>query len=101
VKEIFGILAAPQEVFEGIMNKPRWLIPTLFCTGTLFVIVWLGGCWQNLSDGLRIQSLLGPALISPIIVIIVSLGSTAWSLDEGRGGRGHSKRSSPSTFTAV
>ena len=78
MKEIFGILATPQEVFENIVSKPRWLIATLFCTGTLFVIVWLGGCWQDLTQGLRVESLLGPALISPSVVIIISLGSTAF-----------------------
>jgi hypothetical protein len=75
---MFGILATPSKVFEIIVNKPRWLIPTLFCAGTLFFIVWLGGCWQDMSDGLRVSNLLGPALISPSIVAIVSLGSTAF-----------------------
>jgi hypothetical protein len=36
----------------------------------------LGGCWHNLSQGLELTALLGPALISPLIVGIVSVGST-------------------------
>lgn len=78
MKEVFNILATPTEVFEIVVNKPRWLVPTLFCAGTLFLIVWLGGCWQDLSDGLRFGNLLGPALISLSIVVIVSLGTTTF-----------------------
>ena len=78
MNEIFGVLATPQAVFEILVKKPRWLMTTIFCTGILFVIIWLGGCWQDLTRGLRLQSLLGPALISPCIVIIVSFASTAF-----------------------
>jgi hypothetical protein len=78
MKEIFCVLASPREVFEDIANKPHWLIPALVCTVILFLIVWLSGCWQGLSDGLRVPNLLGPALISPSIVAIVSLGSTTF-----------------------
>ena len=76
MSEIFGVLAVPRAVFEILAKKPHWLMPTVFCAAVLFVILWLGGCWQDLTQGLRIQSLLGPALISPFIVIIVSLAST-------------------------
>ena len=48
----------------------------MFCAGTLFVLIWLGGCWHNLSDALTWSYLLGPALISPLIIGIVSVGST-------------------------
>ena len=71
-----SILATPGETFDRIKDKPRWRLATLLCTGTLFVLLWLGGCWHNLSDAFTWSYLLGPALISPLIVGIVSCGST-------------------------
>lgn len=78
MRELFGVLASPGAVFESLVKKPNWLMPTIFCAGVLFVIVWLGGCWQELTQGLRVHSLLGPALISPVIVFIVSVASTVF-----------------------
>jgi hypothetical protein len=74
--EFLNILATPRETFDSIKDKPRWRIATMFCAGTLFVLIWLGGCWHNLSDALTWSYLLGPALISPLIIGIVSVGST-------------------------
>jgi hypothetical protein len=76
MSNFFGILAVPAEVFERIKAQPRWVFPTLLCTSTLFVLIWLGGCWHNISDALTRSSLVGPALISPLIVGIVSVGTT-------------------------
>lgn len=78
MNDFLSILAAPADTLEKIVARPRWFIPILFCTTTFFLLLWLGGCWQNLSAGLTWSSLLGPALISPAIVAIVSLGSTAF-----------------------
>jgi len=50
----------------------------LLCIGVFFIILWLGACWRNLSEGFALTSLLGPALISPLIVGIVSVGSTVF-----------------------
>jgi hypothetical protein len=74
--EFLNILATPGEVFDKIKAKPQWRIATILCVGTLFVLIWLGGCWHNLSDALTWSYLLGPALISPLIIGIVSIGST-------------------------
>ena len=76
MNEFLGILASPGETFEKIMDRPRWLLPTLFSVVIFFVIVWLGSCWHNLSQAFTWERLLGPALISPLIVGIVLLGST-------------------------
>ena len=74
----FNILASPREVFEQIADRPRWLLPMVFSAFVLFLIVWLGSCWHNLSEALNWGRLLGPALISPLIVGIVALGSTTF-----------------------
>jgi len=74
--ELLNILATPGETFDRIKDKQRWRVATLLCTGTLFVLIWLGGCWQNLSDAFTASYLIGPALISPLIIGIVSVGST-------------------------
>jgi hypothetical protein len=76
MSHIFGILATPGEVYERIKTRPGWVLPTVVCASVLFVIIWLGGCWRNLSDAFTWSSLFGPALISPLIVGIVSVGST-------------------------
>ncbi|TSA14373.1 hypothetical protein D4R75_15890, partial [bacterium] len=74
--EFLNILATPGETFDRIKDKPRWRITALLCAGTLFVLIWLGGCWHNLSDAFTASYLIGPALISPLIIGIVSVGST-------------------------
>ena len=70
------ILARPDEAFEAIKSDPRWCCLALACTLVFFVLLWLGGCWRNLAEGLSWSYILGPALISPLIVTIVSLGTT-------------------------
>ena len=70
------IIAAPTETFERIKSRPRWALSTLLCVVVFFIILWLGGCWRNFSEGFALTYLLGPALISPLIVGIVSIGST-------------------------
>lgn len=77
MKETFNILAAPSEALQRIHEKPTWLAPLAFCIGAFFVLTWLGGCWTNLSQALHWSNLLGPALISPLIVGIVCLGTAA------------------------
>lgn len=71
-----SILTAPSESFEAIKNKPSWIPATTLCIVVFFVILWLGGCWTNISDALSWSFLFGPALISPLIVGIVSVGSS-------------------------
>ena len=73
-----NVLASPREIFAGIVERPRWRLPALFSVVILFVLLWLGGCWSDLSDALAWPKLLGPALISPLIVGIVSIGSTSF-----------------------
>ena len=70
-------LATPNEIFENIRLKPAWRSVLLLSVVSFFVLVWLGGCWSNLSQALEWTNLIGPALISPLIVGIVSLGTTA------------------------
>jgi hypothetical protein len=76
MSDFFGILAAPVETLERIKNQPHWFLPLLLCIATFFMIIWIGGCWRNLSEALALSFLLGPALISPLIVGIVSVGTT-------------------------
>ena len=71
------MLAAPAEAYQNIIERPLWRSTLAFTTLILFVLFWLNGCWGNLSEGLQWSYLLGPALISPLIVAIVSLSSTA------------------------
>ncbi|MCX6132482.1 MAG: YIP1 family protein [Ignavibacteriales bacterium] len=73
-----NILVAPSDAFEEIRTRPRWFLASLTCLVTFFVLVWLAGCWKNVTDGFTLSYLLGPALISPMIVGIVSLGSTTF-----------------------
>ena len=70
-------LATPNEIFENIRLKPAWRSVLLLSVVSFFVLVWLGGCWSNLSQALEWTNLIGPAMISPLIVGIVSLGTTA------------------------
>lgn len=71
------ILIAPANLFERIQKKATWRFAFVCSSGCFFVLVWLGGCWSNLSQALEWTNLIGPALISPLIVGIVSLGTTA------------------------
>lgn len=70
------VFADPAEVFRMVEYKRPWLAAIGYCTFGMFVITWLGGCWENVSDGLRWWSLLGPAFFSPLAVGIGCLGST-------------------------
>jgi hypothetical protein len=59
---------------DCIVPKPwiaYWSITIIF-----MVLVWLGGCWGDLRQGLEWTNLLGPALISPLVVGLVSLGTS-------------------------
>ena len=76
VSMVTNIITAPTETFENIKNRSHWALSILLCMVVFFVIIWLGGCWHNISDALTWSYLLGPALISPLIVGIVSVGST-------------------------
>jgi hypothetical protein len=72
----FLIFAEPADIFRRVEEGRPWLTPLSYCTLGMFAITWLGGCWENLSDGLRWWSLLGPAVFSPLAVGIACLGST-------------------------
>jgi hypothetical protein len=72
-----NIFTAPNETFGHIRGKPAWRTTVLLITVGFFVLVWLGGCWSDLSQALEWTNLFGPTLISPVIVGIVSLGTTA------------------------
>lgn len=74
---IFDVFAEPKEALKLIQAKPTILSALSMCTGALFLVVWLGGCWGDLKQGLEWTNLLGPALISPLVVGFVSLGTTA------------------------
>jgi hypothetical protein len=85
-----NILVSPSEAYEQITNRPRWILPMLVCMITMFGVIWLGVNWPNVPDGLTWPRLLGPALISPLIVAIVSVGSSLflYLVDIIAGGRG-------------
>ncbi|MCX6145351.1 MAG: YIP1 family protein [Ignavibacteriales bacterium] len=72
-----NVFAVPSEAFGDIRVKPVWRTAVLLIIVGFFLLVWLGGCWSDLSQGLKWTSLLGPALTSPLIVGIVSWGTTA------------------------
>ena len=72
-----SILATPVDVFEQLSAKPNWASTFFVLLCGYAILNWLDGCWHNLSQGLEWSSLLGPALISPLIVGIVSLVTTA------------------------
>jgi len=73
-----NIFAVPSETFEGIRAKPIWRGALLMNIVGFFVLVWLGGCWHSLPQAFEKVNLSGPALISPLMVGIVSLGTTAF-----------------------
>ena len=70
------VLATPADVFERIRAKPAWVSSFFVLSCGQAILSWLDGCWHNLSQGLEWSNLLGPALISPLIVGIVSLSTT-------------------------
>jgi hypothetical protein len=71
-----NIFAVPSETFEGIRTKPIWRGALLINIAGFFILVWLGGCWRSLPQGFEKVNLSGPALISPLVVGIASLGTT-------------------------
>jgi len=71
-----NIIATPREALAIIRTEPRWLSPAATYMFVLFLLLWLGGCWRNITEGLSWSFILGPALISPLIVIVVSLWTT-------------------------
>ena len=68
----FLILAEPKKVFERLATRSRWLAPLITCTVGFFIITWLAGCWTNIRDGLRLWSLLGPAIASMLIYLLMA-----------------------------
>lgn len=92
MRNVLNIFTSPTEVFREISRRPRWATDTFFAIGVLFLLSWLGGCWKGLSQGLHWSSLLGPALISPLIVSIVFTGTATFLylavlVARGRGGQ--------------
>jgi hypothetical protein len=77
MKHLGGVFVSPLAVFSRLRELPRWFLAFTCTAGCFFLLAWLGGCWRNLSQGLEPSSLLSPALISPLIVGIVSLSTTA------------------------
>jgi len=77
MQKIVDIIASPGEALRTIADEPNRWIPFTVCVGVFFLLAWLNGCWQNITDAFSWSSLLGPASISPVIVGIVSLGTTA------------------------
>jgi hypothetical protein len=77
MKALIDIFAVPRETFENIRANTAWCCALLLNTVGFFALVWLGGCWRNLSQAFEGANLLGPAVISPLIVGAVSLGTTA------------------------
>jgi hypothetical protein len=77
MKTYIEILNSPRETIGKICQEPTWRAAALFSASALFVLMWLGGCWQDLRQGLEWTSILGPALVTPLIVSIVALGTTA------------------------
>lgn len=73
----FLILAEPQKVFERVATRAPWLAPLITCTAGFFIVIWLGGCWTNIREGLRLWPLLGPAIASILFVGMASVGSAA------------------------
>jgi hypothetical protein len=73
---IGGIFAAPTPYLQNVVQKSAWRTAVGSTSILFFVLIWLGGCWTDLSQGLRWWRLLGPALISPIVIAFVSLGTS-------------------------
>jgi len=77
MREAVDIFAIPSETLRRISDEPKLWTPLTMCIGVFFLLAWLNGCWQNFTEAFSWSNLLGPALISPLIVGIVSLGTTA------------------------
>jgi hypothetical protein len=76
MEAIAGIFAAPTPYLQEIIPKAAWRTTLAVVTTLFFILIWLGGCWTDLSQGLKWWRVVGPALISPIVVGLVSLGTT-------------------------
>jgi hypothetical protein len=70
-------LSNPREAMGKICRESKWKAAALCGATALFVLIWLGGCWQDLRHGLEWTSLLGPALATPVVVGLVALGTTS------------------------
>ena len=78
MEALLDILATPTRSFQHISVEPVWRTAVSLITAAFFLLIWLGGCWTNLSQAFQWTSLIGPSLISPLIVVIVSIASTAF-----------------------
>ena len=76
MEEIINIIASPSEALKRIADEPKRWMPFVLCVGVFFLLAWLNGCWQNFAAAFSWSNLLAPALMSPLIVGFVSLGST-------------------------
>jgi hypothetical protein len=76
MEALLGILATPTRSFQCISIKPLWRTAAVLTAIAYFLLIWLSGCWSDITQALKWTNLLGPALISPLIVGIVSLGTT-------------------------
>jgi hypothetical protein len=76
MRESIDIFATPSGVLKKVADEPKWRTPLTICVAVFFLLTWLNGCWQNFSESFAWFNLVGPALISPLIVGIVSLGTT-------------------------
>jgi hypothetical protein len=74
---LINMFAVPEETFDHIRAQPVWRVAALLNVVGFFSLVWLGGCWRDLSQAFDRANFLGPVLISPLVVAIISLGSTA------------------------
>jgi hypothetical protein len=77
MQESVDMFAAPGDALERLVNDPKARTPLAICVGVFSLLAWLNGCWQNFTEAFSWSNLFGPALISPLIVGIVSLGTTA------------------------
>ena len=75
MRETMDIFAAPTEALSSINHDPQWRTPLTVWVGIFFLLAWLTGCWQNLSEAFSWSNLLVPALFSPLIVGVVSTGT--------------------------
>jgi hypothetical protein len=70
------VLADPEEIFRDIRDRSRWITPLGYCALVFFLIIWLGGCWTDIREGLRWSSLLVPAVAAIVIVCVLGAAST-------------------------
>jgi hypothetical protein len=76
MQETIDILASPLDTVERIAKQPESWKTYSICASVFFLITWMDGCWQNLADALKWSNILGPILFAPIVVCLVSLGTT-------------------------